>query len=419
MRKPLDPDSDLVLSPTLAAALRALLPAVAEHTVAAVVVEVPGYTGSFGAEMGAQISEAVRTALLGFLELASRHRDPGTPLAPTLDAAYSLGRGEARSGRSVDALLTAYRVGARVAWRELAAAAAAHQMQVVPMARFADLMFAYIDELSAASVAGHTDELSTTGRVRERHLEHLCQHLLAGADADVLTASAARADWPVPVGLTAVLLPLDQVRAAIALLPAATLQPREELPGLADCPETVSLLVPGPVGPGRPDDGGGPARRRLLRILADRQAVVGPTRPWMQVRSSYLRAVRTARLTAESAHPADVTGRASRLARAGSTAPVDTDAHLVDLVLSADPEALADLRTRALAPLAGLSPATAERLTRTLRAWLLHQGRRDEVAAELFVHAQTVRYRMGQLRELYGDRLHDPQTVLELTLALG
>ena len=35
------------------------------------------------------------------------------------------------------------------------------------------------------------------------------------------------------------------------------------------------------------------------------------------------------------------------------------------------------------------------------------------------MHPQTVRYRMGQLRELYGDRLDDPATVLELTLALG
>ena len=55
----------------------------------------------------------------------------------------------------------------------------------------------------------------------------------------------------------------------------------------------------------------------------------------------------------------------------------------------------------------------------TLRAWLLHHGRREQVAAELFVHPQTVRYRMGQLRELYGERLEDPRTVLELTIALG
>ena len=43
----------------------------------------------------------------------------------------------------------------------------------------------------------------------------------------------------------------------------------------------------------------------------------------------------------------------------------------------------------------------------------------EKVAAELFVHPQTVRYRMGQLRDLYGARLEDPQCVLELTLALG
>ena len=35
------------------------------------------------------------------------------------------------------------------------------------------------------------------------------------------------------------------------------------------------------------------------------------------------------------------------------------------------------------------------------------------------MHAQTVRYRMGQLRELYGDRLDDPETVLALMVALG
>ena len=67
----------------------------------------------------------------------------------------------------------------------------------------------------------------------------------------------------------------------------------------------------------------------------------------------------------------------------------------------------------------GCGPATAEKLADTLRAWLLLQGRRDDVAAALFVHPQTVRYRMGQLRDLYGDRLEDPDAVLALTLALA
>jgi sugar diacid utilization regulator len=71
------------------------------------------------------------------------------------------------------------------------------------------------------------------------------------------------------------------------------------------------------------------------------------------------------------------------------------------------------------APLAGLSPAAAVRLTDTLRSWLLHQGRREDVAEELFIHAQTVRYRMAQLRTLYGEQLRDPAVVFDLILALG
>ena len=80
--------------------------------------------------------------------------------------------------------------------------------------------------------------------------------------------------------------------------------------------------------------------------------------------------------------------------------------------------ALADLRRRALEPVSELRPSAAARLEQTLRSWLLHGGRRDDVAAELTVHPQTVRYRMTQLRELYGSRLHDPAVVLELVIAL-
>jgi len=110
--------------------------------------------------------------------------------------------------------------------------------------------------------------------------------------------------------------------------------------------------------------------------------------------------------------------RARHLPADGDDA-LDTDEHLVELILGADQDAADDLRRRALAPLATLRPNAAERLAETLRSWLLHQGQRDAVAADLFVHAQTVRYRMNQLRELYGERLTDPTTILELTVALG
>ena len=98
---------------------------------------------------------------------------------------------------------------------------------------------------------------------------------------------------------------------------------------------------------------------------------------------------------------------------------LDTEAHLPALVLHADEAALADLRAQALAPLGGAAAGERREARGHPAAWLLLQGRREEVAAALFVHPQTVRYRMGQLRELYGDRLDDPDTVLALTIALA
>ena len=180
--------SRVTLDPRLLDLLRRRLPEVATHTINAVTDEVPSYAGAFGGPMGDSIENAVQMALAGFLRLAARGRatDAGTPLSPALEGAYALGRGEARSGRSADALLSAYRVGARVAWRELAETAVEAGVPADMLASFAELVFAYIDELSAASVAGHADELETTGRVRQRYLDRLALGLLRGDPADAL-----------------------------------------------------------------------------------------------------------------------------------------------------------------------------------------------------------------------------------------
>src|SRR6476661_4240670 len=378
---------ETTLPTAVAEAMRANLPFVAEA---------PSYADAFGGEMGRTIETAVQLALGGFLELATATggADASTPIGPALEGAYALGRGEARSGRSMDALLAAYRVGARVSWRYLSASAVSAGLTVEQLARFAELVFAYIDQLSASSVAGHSDELETTGRVRTRYLERLAGLLLDGRPLPELTAAADRADWAPPRTLTAVILPETAVRGALLSLDGRTLRSNHDVPGLDSTTELVVLLVP---------DAGGRSRPALLRSLDGRDAVVGPPRPWAEAHTSYARACRALQLG---------------LAAEGSQT-LDTDLRLADLVLRADVEALTDLRRRVLAPLDDLTAAAREKLVETLRAWLLHHGRREQVAAELFVHPQTVRYRMGQLRERYGKRLEDPRTVLELTIALG
>ncbi len=379
----------LALEAPVVAALRAQLPTVAEKTVAALTAEVAEYAGALSGEMGANIESAVQMALGGFLRLAaqSREADPSSPLGPAREGAYALGRGEARSGRTADILLAAYRVGARVAWRELSATAVDSGLSSPAIAQFAELLFAYIDELSAASVAGHADELATSGRVREQYRERLGHALLSGAAPEVLLAGAQRADWAPPVTLTVVLLPSARARDTTALLEPRTLSVPGDLAGLAGPGPTTVLLVPDA------------DRAALLSLLRGRASVVGPSRPWTEAVASFRRAVRALDLP--------------------PLQPLDTEEHLAALVLGADREALADLRSRVLAPLGQLRPGTADRLAETLRSWLLHQGRRADVAAHLVVHPQTVRYRMTQLRDLYGDDLTDPEKVLQLTLALA
>lgn len=379
-----DATPHLHLTPEIAERLQAILPSVGEDVVGSVIAGVPSYRDAFLGPMGETIQTAVGLALGGFIASVSGQGPetvPATP--PAVQGAYELGRGEARSGRSTEALLAAYRIGARVAWRELSTAAVAAGLAPEALVEFAAMVFQWIDEVSDASVAGHADELASSGRVRQRLLERLTRLLLGDASVDAVDAAAEEADWHPPTTLTAAIVPAAQLGPVLAQVSPATLL-------LNDSPEdgVTVLLVPNAQG-----------RRRagLLRTLEGRADVVGPAKPWREARVSYERARR--------ARAAGLTG--------------DTDDHLVALVLGADADALADLRAAVLAPLEGMRPATAEKLVETLRSWLLHHGRREEVAAQLFVHPQTVRYRMQQLREVYGDRLEDPATVLALTVALA
>lgn len=385
--------ADLDLDPATVAALRERLPVVADDIVAAIMAEVPSYAGALTGRRGANIRLAVQTALDNFLALAGGSVEQSTDLGAGADAAFALGRGEAANGRSMEALLAAYRVGARVAWRGWSSVAVASGLHAETMAKFAELVFAFIDELSATSAAGHAEALATQDRARQRQLERLGRSLLDGASDDVLLAESERTGWTPPSMLVAVLLAAGRAHAVRQLLDPDTLLLTENLPStLPESDSTAVLLVPA-------DQDA--SRAHLLQLLRGVHAVVGPARPWRQVRASFARAVRAVEMV-----PA--TGE-----------PVDTEHCLVELVLTADSEAYHDLRERALAPLAELPPATVTRLTDTLRSWLLHQGRRDAVAEDLFVHPQTVRYRMSQLREHYGDALADPRQVLELTVALA
>jgi sugar diacid utilization regulator len=156
------------------------------------------------------------------------------------------------------------------------------------------------------------------------------------------------------------------------------------------------VIVPDPDAPGR--------RRQLEAAARDDPIALGPTVPWTGAALSTRRAAATHRLAA-----------AGRIPAGGLLVAED---HLPALLLAADPWLAADLATSRLAPLQALPEAQRDRLEATLRAWLDRPGQVQAVAAELGVHPQTVRYRVRQLRELFAERLEDPDARFELQLAL-
>lgn len=187
--------ADLALDEATVSALRTHLPRVAKVVVTEVMEQVPAYDVPFQGRMGRIIEKAVQVSLESFVSLASQAAPDGAPVGIGVSAARELGQAEARNGRPVEALLAAYRIGASRAWRELSVEAIAAGVDAATLGRFAELVFAYIDELSAASVAGHNRETSSAERDRIVHLDRLTRGLLTGVGEAELDGAAAAARW--------------------------------------------------------------------------------------------------------------------------------------------------------------------------------------------------------------------------------
>ena len=75
-------------------------------------------------------------------------------------------------------------------------------------------------------------------------------------------------------------------------------------------------------------------------------------------------------------------------------------------------------RHRRLAPFDELTPKARGRMAETALAYVREGGNAAAMARALDLHPQTVRYRLGRLRELLGEQLDDADARLELELAL-
>jgi sugar diacid utilization regulator len=380
----------------VAAVLRPVLPSLAEELISAIGAEVPEYSRAMSGGFGRGVRLGVEIALGRFVDTIEQ----GTRVQDTADETYvNLGRGELHAGRSLDALLRAYRVGARVAWRRFVDAGVAGGLEPEVIYRVGEAIFEYIDELSAESAEGFAEEQMAEAGERRRRRRRLVRLLAQDppADPEDVRAAAAEVGWELPR------------RVAVLVAPAATtddegLEVEAERVGRTLALGTVAAAVDGVVCAMVPDPDAPGRRRQIEAAAGDGLAALGPAVPWPQAARSLRRAQAALRLAGTGPLPGH--------------GLVVAEEHLADLLMRADPLLGAELAAHRLAPLEGLAAGTGRRLRETLRAWLDRPGQVQAVAAELDVHPQTVRYRVRQLRELFGEALEDPDGRFELALAL-
>jgi hypothetical protein len=271
------------LPPEVAAVLRPELPALADEIVAELSRGVPDYARPLEGPFGQALRAGVEEALGRFTRLVA---DPKADPDAGREVYLNLGRGEMRAGRSLDALLAAYRLGARVAWRRLAAAGERAGLSPRTLYTLAEAIFAYIDELSADSIEGYAREQAAAAGALQRRRQRLAALLVQDPPAAPATveAAASNAGLRIPRTLSVLVVESDESsegaeRLAVRLGPEAlvTHQP----------PLNVAMIP-------------APARREELEAaVRGRRAAVGPEVSWQDAGISFTRAREVLRLAGE------------------------------------------------------------------------------------------------------------------------
>ena len=303
---------------------------------------------------------------------------------PDHPALVAAGRRRQQDGVSLDAAMHAFRIASREGWTLVADAAATSDPTVV--SDLAGRWLEYADRASTAFAEGHAAATSEQLRRLDARRHALVADLLAAADGreadDVARAHGVRlAASYTPVLLRGDGAGEDRVEAAV---PVGAIVARRGGALLA--------LVPGDAG----------ATIETLGRL-DRDVTLA----WAEAAAPG-RALLDGVLRTEA-----VLQTAERLGRTGVLGPGDLVLHRA----VAEHDGLGEhLRTEVLDPL-----VAADRdgvFVETLRAYLT-DGALRAVADDLFVHANTVTYRLRRVRELTGRDPRVPGQAAELVLALA
>lgn len=365
--------------------LRPGIVAAADEMIMEIQQGVPEYARLTDEAYNKALRLSVEEALRRFVD---RLEDPHGPWDP--EVFRVIGRGEATEGRTLEPFQTALRLGARVGWRRLTQQAEELDLDPTTLYGIGESIFVYLDQLADAAAEGFAEARAHAAGEMERRRHRLLDMLLRQPTAapEAVSDLAKSAGWRLPTTVAGVAL---EERKGSYQSPSL---PPDVLTGLDR--GDPCLIVPNPSKPGQ--------AHTLDMGLRGWHAAIGPTVPLSAVSTSLRWAREALELSKRGVLPERGVIRCSD--------------HMATLLVFKDEELVSALAAVRLAPLAHLRPGQQNRLAETLLAWLRHGRGASEVAARLHVHPQTVRYRLRQIEELYGDQLGDPDIRFELEIVL-
>src|SRR5882757_4457528 len=307
------------------------------------------------------------------------------------------GRQRANQGVPLPAVLRAYQIGSSVVWDHLTALAGDDPHASKALLRTASRVWRMFDEYSQAVISGYQETVAEQVRRDARIRAAALDALLAGQlDGTQLWDCATKlrlpqqgsyvvvAASPIPTG-EETLAGLEETLTALGVRSAW----RDQLDchvGVVSLSDTFTV-------------------QRLGAEIAKRSTgTAGLSAPFLGLEGAHA-ALRQAQL-------------ACAAARNGMGAVLNYDTALIPVLLAGDPEVASALTAVVLGPVLALPAQERDQLIQTMRCWFDMGGETSAVAAKMYCHRNTVRFRLNRIATLTGRELSKPLDATEMYLAL-
>ncbi|MET0822014.1 MAG: helix-turn-helix domain-containing protein [Aeromicrobium sp.] len=366
-----------------ARALRPLVSAFASEVADRIQTDVPAYAGEPDGRRRDIIAHAVEQATHRFLDTIDGlpHRDRGVD-----EMFQAMGRAEASDSGDLAAMRAALRLAATVTWDNLRRANPEQPLTDEVRGQLADGLFGYIDHLVEQSEKGFEAGRRAIQNDRGQARARLADKLLTGRYRGQLDAVDPQV-WTAPEWVVVIVSEPDQQRTIdVAALALNHLVVRHD--------QRVVVIV---------DAAHSPDVTAVFEAAGTRAAVSWPVGPRL-IPSAYRWARRALDLVRRGVIPEQPL--------------VECRDHRTQIWLHSEPALRQRMCQDMLKPLLAETPNSREILSQTLLVWLETRDSAPAIAAHLGVHAQTVRYRWKRINELFGDDLHDPEFIVQITMLL-